>query len=155
MAVIDRSYAPVLISINIIHFVQFSLTGRNHDNIFILLNCRGTSVLIDYALLLLVLLNYITPQGCHLSIQINVKDWTLSAHIQRAKWRHLLGSTEPPPKRGGCHQSSLAKFKGWVGWDIRLCCLRWPHSFKPWSNQSNDFRIDTCRPLAWRLALLG
>ena len=30
-----------------------------------------------------------------------------------------------------------------------------PCGFKPWSGQINDFKIDTCRFLTWRLALLG
>ena len=28
------------------------------------------------------------------------------------------------------------------------------HGFKPWLNQTNDFKIYTCHFLAWRLALL-
>ena len=27
--------------------------------------------------------------------------------------------------------------------------------FEPWSSQNSDFKIDTCRFIAWRLALLG
>ena len=28
-------------------------------------------------------------------------------------------------------------------------------AFEPWLRQTNDFKIDTCRSLAWRFALLG
>ena len=30
-----------------------------------------------------------------------------------------------------------------------------PRGFKPWSNQTDDLKIDTCQFQAWRLALLG
>ena len=29
------------------------------------------------------------------------------------------------------------------------------HRFEAWSSQTKDFKIDTCRFLAWRLGLLG
>ena len=30
-----------------------------------------------------------------------------------------------------------------------------PRIFKSWSSQTNDFKIDACSFLAWRLVLLG
>ena len=30
-----------------------------------------------------------------------------------------------------------------------------PCGFEPWLSQTNDFKMETCRFLAWRLVLLG